>query len=158
MAEARKAHLREYETIFLVKPDLTDDGVDKIKDRLRTIVSREGGKVIRFTVLGKKKTLYPVAKQARAIYVHAQYLGGTAMVAEVERNLRNLDEVTRFLSVKIAEDVDPETRPVLEDVRMLGDVDERPPGAGSPAAPREGVGAAVDLEEEEPSEEIGGQP
>jgi small subunit ribosomal protein S6 len=161
MAEAGKAHLREYETIFLVKPDLTDDGVDKIKDRVRSIVSREGGRVIRFTVLGKKKTLYPVAKQARAIYVHAQYLGGTGMVAEVERNLRNLDEVTRFLSVKIADDVDPETRPVLEDVRMLGDVDERPPGAapGLPSAGlREGVGAAVDGDEEEPIEEIGGQP
>ena len=158
MPEASKAHLREYETIFLVKPDLTDDGVDKIKDRVRTIVSRDGGKLLRFTVMGKKKTLYPVAKQARAIYVHAHYLGGTAMVAEVERNLRNFDEVTRFLSVKIAEDVDPETRPVQEDIRMAGDVDERPPGAvaaaGGPGLP--GVAAAVvapDVEEEEPAEE-----
>ncbi len=158
MAETHKAHLREYETIFLVKPDLTDDGVDRIKDRVRTIVSRDGGKLLRFTVLGKKRTLYPVAKQARAIYVHAHYLGGTAMVAEVERNLRNFVEVTRFLSVKIAEDVDPETRPVLEDVRMAGDVDERPPGApGAPGAPvagaREGAAAAVVLDDEEPAEE-----
>ncbi len=152
MAETHKAHLREYETIFLVKPDLTDDGVDKIKDRVRTIVSRDGGKVLRFTVLGKKRTLYPVAKQARAIYVHAHYLGGTSMVAEVERNLRNFDEVTRFLSVKIADDVDPETRPVLEDVRMAGDVDERPPGApGVPAAAS--AAAVVGVDEEEPAEE-----
>jgi small subunit ribosomal protein S6 len=158
MAEPSKAHLREYETIFLVKPDLTDDGVDRIKDRVRTIVSRDGGKVLRFTVLGKKRTLYPVAKQARAIYVHAHYLGGTGMVAEVERNLRNFDEVTRFLSVKLAEDVDPETRAVLEDVRMVGDVDERAPGAavgpglpGVPAAPA--VPAALLADEEEPAEE-----
>jgi small subunit ribosomal protein S6 len=162
MAEPSKAHLREYETIFLVKPDLTDDGVDRIKDRVRTIVSRDGGKVLRFTVLGKKRTLYPVAKQARAIYVHAHYLGGTGMVAEVERNLRNFDEVTRFLSVKLAEDVDPETRPVLEDVRMAGDVDERTPGAavgpGLPGVPatsavREGVPAALLADDEEPAEE-----
>src|SRR5437762_2904368 len=55
MAEttAAKKRLREYETIFLVKPDLTDDNVDKIKDRLRGIVDREGGKVIRFTIWGK---------------------------------------------------------------------------------------------------------
>jgi len=160
MPEASKAHLhlREYETTFLVKPDLTDDGVDKIKDRVRTIVSREGGKVIQFTVMGKKKTLYPVAKQPRAIYVRAHYLGGTAMVAEVERNLRNFDEVTRFLSVKIAEDVDPETKPVLEDVRMAGDIDERPPGApvaaGVPGvvAPVAAVAPEV-VEEEEPAEE-----
>jgi hypothetical protein len=33
MAEQTAHHLREYETIFLVKPDLTDEGVDKLKDR-----------------------------------------------------------------------------------------------------------------------------
>jgi len=111
MAQTEKARLREYETIFLVKPDLTDDNVDKLKERVRGIVSREGGKVIRFTVWGKKKTMYPVAKQPRAIYVHSHYLGSSALVAEVERNLRNFDEVSRYLSVKLAEDVDPESKP-----------------------------------------------
>lgn len=130
MAETQAAvRLREYETIFLVKPELTDDNVDRIKERVRGIVSREGGKVIRFTVWGKKKTLYPIAKQPRAIYVHTHYLGNPKMVAEVERNLRNIDEVTRYLSVKLADEVDPESRPVLEDVKMAGDVEETRPGA-----------------------------
>jgi small subunit ribosomal protein S6 len=137
MAETQAAkRLREYETIFLVKPELTDDNVDRLKDRVRGIVSREGGKVIRFTVWGKKKTLYPVGKQPRAIYVHTHYLGDSKMVAEVERNLRNIDEVTRYLSVKIADEVDPESRPVLEDVKMAGDVEETRPGA----APEREVG------------------
>src|SRR6478752_9734223 len=130
MPETQAPHrVREYETIFLVKPDLTDDNVDKLKERVRGIVNREGGRVIRFTVWGKKKTMYPIAKQPRAIYVHTHYLGGSNLVAEVERNLRNLDEVTRYLSVKIADEVDPESRPVLEDVKMAGDVEETRPGA-----------------------------
>lgn len=152
MAETQAAvRLREYETIFLVKPELTDDNVDRIKERVRGIVSREGGKVIRFTVWGKKKTLYPVGKQPRAIYVHTHFLGNSKMVAEVERNLRNIDEVTRYLSVKIADEVDPESRPVLEDVKMAGDVDETRPGA---APEREGgfraevADEVVDPEEE----------
>ena len=139
MAEASAAAklLREYETIFLIKPDLTDDLVDKLKERVRGIVSREGGKVLRFTVWGKKRTAYPVAKQPRAIYVHAHYLGGNTLVAEVERNLRNLDEVTRYMSSRIAVDVDPESRPVLEDVKMAGDVDD-----GRQPAEREGGGGS----------------
>jgi len=159
MADTQAAkRLREYETIFLVKPDLTDDNVDKIKERVRGIVSRDGGRVIRFTVWGKKKTMYPIAKQPRAIYVHTHYLGGSALVAEVERNLRNLDEVTRYISVKIAEDVDPETKPTLEDVKMAGDVEEARPGAPE----REGAFRAATTEsadegpaemEEEPAEE-----
>ncbi|MBJ6761972.1 30S ribosomal protein S6 [Myxococcaceae bacterium JPH2] len=157
MAETQAAkRLREYETIFLVKPDLTDDNVDKIKERVRSIVTREGGKVIRFTVWGKKKTLFPVAKQPRAIYVHTSYLGDGKAVAEVERNLRNLDEVSRYISVKIADEVDPETRPVLEDVKLAGDVEETRPGAASDrdgsfrAEPVEESGA--ESEEESPEE------
>jgi small subunit ribosomal protein S6 len=127
MAETQASkHLREYETLFLVKPDLTDDTVDQLKNRVRGIVDREGGKMIRFTVWGKKKTMYPIAKQARAIYVHAHYLGGVKLVAEVERNLRNIDDVTRYLSTRLADDVDPETRETLEDVKLAGDVEERP--------------------------------
>ena len=88
--------LREYETVFLLKPDLTDDNVDKLKERVRTIVNREGGKLLRFTIWGKKKTMYPIAKQPRAVYVHASYLGPSGLVAEVERNLHNIDEVSRW--------------------------------------------------------------
>ncbi|AFE10256.1 30S ribosomal protein S6 [Corallococcus coralloides DSM 2259] len=136
MAETQAAkRLREYETIFLVKPDVTDDNVDKLKERVRGIVSREGGKVLRFTVWGKKKTLFPVAKQPRAIYVHTSFLGDGKLVAEIERNLRNIDDVTRYISVKIADEVDPESRPVLEDLKLAGDVEETRPGA---PAEREG--------------------
>ena len=128
MADTAK-HLREYETVFLVKPELTDDNVDKLKERVRGIIDREGGKALKFTIWGKKRTMYPIAKQPRAIYVHAHYLGRTSLVAEIERNLRNIDEVTRYLSVKINEDVDPETRQVQQDVKLAGDVDDNKPGA-----------------------------
>ena len=133
MTEAVKsaAKLREYETVFLVKPDLTDENVDKVKERVRAIVNRDGGKFIRFTIWGKKKTMYPVAKQPRAIYIHAHYLGGSLLVAEVERNLRNIDEVSRFMSKRLADDIDPETRPALEDMKLAGDVDDNKPFGGA---------------------------
>jgi small subunit ribosomal protein S6 len=151
MADTAKVRLREYETIFLLKPDLTDDNVDKIKDRVRGIVNREGGKHLRFTVWGKKKTQYPVAKQPRAIYVHSSFLGDSKLVAEIERNLRNLDEVSRYLSVKVAEDIDPETRPVLEDVKMAGDVEETRPGAAP--VEREGAFRPAPVDEATPDVE-----
>jgi small subunit ribosomal protein S6 len=143
MAEASKsaAFLREYETVFLVKPDLTDDNVEKVKEKVRAIVGREGGKFLRFTIWGKKKTMYPVAKQPRAIYLHAHYLGKSALVAEVERNLRNLDEVSRYLSKKLGEHVDPETRQPQEDLKLAGDVDDNKPFGG---AEREDFNADVD--------------
>jgi len=35
--------VREYETIYLMKPGTPDDQVDEVKERLRAVVSREGG-------------------------------------------------------------------------------------------------------------------
>jgi small subunit ribosomal protein S6 len=137
MAEAAPRTLREYETVFLVKPDLTDENVDKVKEKVRSIVNRDGGKFLRFTIWGKKKTMYPIAKQPRAIYIHAHYLGPSKLVAEVERNLHNFDEVTRYMSKRLADDVDPSTRTEQEDVKLAGDVDDNKPFGG---AERDGFG------------------
>jgi small subunit ribosomal protein S6 len=118
MAEAQKRLVREYETIYLMKSEVPDDQVDEIKERLRAVVTREGGKVIRFTNQGKRKTAFPVAKTPRALYMHCLYLGTPGIVAEFERNLKMIDTVAKFQSVKVADDVDFEARQVEADVKI----------------------------------------
>lgn len=120
--------LREYETIYLLKQDLTTEQIDRIKERVRGIVEREGGRVVKFTTWGKKKTAFLVGnKQARAVFVHVAYLGAGRTVAEVERNLRNLEEVLKFQTIKVSDAVLPETRPTEEDVVLEGDREEERP-------------------------------
>ena len=121
-----KIRLREYETLFLVKADLPDEGVERIKERIRAAVAKDGGKVIKFTNWGKKKTAFPVAKQPRAVYVHLDYLGNPGIVSEVERLLAIAEDVSKYISHHVADDVDPETRPVEPDAKLTGDADERP--------------------------------
>lgn len=123
--------LREYETVFLVKPDLTDDAMETVKSKVSAIIDRNGGKFLRYTLWGRKKTMYLIAKQPRANYILATYLGGSNMVAEVERNLRNFDEVTRYLSRRIADDIDPATRQREPDVKLADDVDDNKPLGGA---------------------------
>src|SRR5947207_15382283 len=110
--------LREYETIFLVRPDLAEDLVDKIVERMRGIVHRDGGKVIKVENWGEKKTADEVKKSFRAIFVRFLYLGDTRAVAEFERNLRMTDDVMKYQSVKIADDVDASSRAVEADVNL----------------------------------------
>ena len=126
--------LREYETIFLVRPDLAEDLVDKIVERMRGIVNREGGKVIKVENWGKKKTAYEVKNGFRAIYLRFDYLGSTKAVAEFERNLRMTDDVLKYQSVKLADDVDAAARPVEPDVKLPGDPEvPSHPGREEPA-------------------------
>src|SRR5574337_1998936 len=115
MAEAQKRLAREYETIYLLKPETPDEQVEEIKERLRGVVTREGGKVIRFTNQGKRKTAYTVAKQQKALFMHCLYLGKPGLVTELERNLKMIDAVTRFQSVRLADEVDFDARAVEAD-------------------------------------------
>ena len=132
--------LREYESIFLLRPDLADDLVDKIVERMRGIVHRDGGKVIKVENWGKKKTSYEVKKNFRAIFVRFLYLGETKAVAEFERNLRMTDDVMKYQSVKIADNIEASTRAVEADVKLPGDpeVPERTGGREEPAGFGEG--------------------
>jgi small subunit ribosomal protein S6 len=127
MAEAQKRLAREYETIYLLKAETPDDQVDEIKERLRAVVTREGGKVIKFTNQGKRKTAFPIAKNARAVYVHCLYLGNPGIVAELERNLKMIDIVQKFQSIRLAEGVDFEARQVEQDVKLTPVEDEQQP-------------------------------
>jgi len=127
MAEATKRLVREYETVYLLKADTPDDQVEEIKERLRGVVNREGGKVIRFTNQGKRKTAFPVAKNGRALFMQCLYVGKPGLVAEFERNLRMLDLVTKFQSIKVADDVDFDARQVEADVKIQPVEDEPKP-------------------------------
>jgi small subunit ribosomal protein S6 len=126
MAEAQKRLVREYETIYLLKAETPDDQADEIKERLRAVVARDGGKVIRFTNQGKRKTAFNVAKNARALYMHCLYLGDPGIVAEFERNLKMIDAVTKYQSLKLAEGIDPDARAVEQDVKLAPVEDEGP--------------------------------
>jgi small subunit ribosomal protein S6 len=136
-----KIRLREYETLFLVKADVSDEGVDRIKERIRAAVAKDGGKVLKFTNWGKKKTAFIVAKQPRAVYVHVDYLGNPGIVAEIERHLAIADDVSKYISNHIADDIDPDTRQVEPDAKLAGDAEERPrtdrePDAAAPVGER----------------------
>jgi len=135
MTQATKRLVREYETIYLLKAETPDDQVEEIKERLRGVVTRESGKVIRFTNQGKRKTAFPIGKNPKALYMHCLYVGAAGLVAEFERNLKMIDTVVKFQSVKLADEVDFDARQVEADVKIQPVEDET-----KPREEREGLG------------------
>jgi small subunit ribosomal protein S6 len=118
MTQATKRLVREYETIYLLKAETPDDQVEEIKERLRGVVTRQTGKVIRFTNQGKRKTAFPIGKNPKALYMHCLYVGAPGLVAEFERNLKMIDSVVKFQSVKVADEVDFDARQIEADVKI----------------------------------------
>lgn len=102
---------REYETIFIMRADTANEAVAQVNQRLRGIVEGMGGKVLKLDNWGKRKLAYEVRKQLKGIYLYWQYLAAPGVVQEIERNLRMLDHVLRYSTVKLDSDVDPSARP-----------------------------------------------
>ena len=74
------------------------------------VVARESGKLTTLENWGRRQLAYTVSKFRRGVYVYVRYLGGGALVAEVERNLRMLKEdVLKYQTVQVAQDVDLQT-------------------------------------------------
>ncbi|MFZ1866368.1 MAG: 30S ribosomal protein S6 [Polyangiales bacterium] len=98
---------REYETIYILRPDVEKAKAEQIIERLKEVISRLDGTLTKLDNWGKRKLAYPIEKKTRGIFVYLKYVGYNDLVAELERNLRLLDDVVRFQTVLLAEDIDP---------------------------------------------------
>lgn len=111
---------REYETIYILRPDVDNEKAEQIVARLKDVVSRLDGTLTKLDNWGKRRLAYPIQKNSRGIFVYLKYVGFNDLVAELERNLRLLDEVVRFQTVLLAEDIDPASVSVdPEDLQYL---------------------------------------
>ena len=102
---------REYETIYILRPNTPNEGVAEVNTRIKGVIESMGGKVIKVDNWGKRRLAYEVAKERKGIYLYWLYLANAGVVEEAERNLRMLDNVIRYLTVKVDENVVVEARP-----------------------------------------------
>jgi small subunit ribosomal protein S6 len=102
--------LREYETIYILRPDTQNDRVAEVNQRVRGIIETMGGVVLSVDNWGKRKLAYEIKKELKGIYLFWQYLGSPQVVTEFERNMRMLDPVIRYMTVLAGRDIDPATK------------------------------------------------
>ena len=108
-AEAHK-RAREYETIYILRPDVDPDGADKVAGRVAEVVARENGKLVKVETWGRRKLAYVVAKQRRGVYYYLKYLGGGARrAASSSATCACSDTVMKFQTVLLRDDVEVET-------------------------------------------------
>jgi small subunit ribosomal protein S6 len=99
---------RRYETVFILPSD-SDEGKKKdILGRLDGVVEKGGGIRIKREDWGVRRLAYPVKNQPKGHYFLLDFVGTAPIVAELERHMRMLEDVYRFLTVKTDDRVDLE--------------------------------------------------
>jgi small subunit ribosomal protein S6 len=95
---------RTYELMFIVRPDMTDEDLDKLISTLQSVVPTSGGNVVKVEKMGKRRLAYTVRRFHDGIYVLMVVEGGGAVIHELERRLRVTEPVIKFLTVRIDEE------------------------------------------------------
>ena len=95
---------RTYELMFIVRPDMTEEDLDKLISTLQSVVPPSGGNVVKVEKMGKRRLAYTVRRFHDGIYVLMVIEGGGAVIHELERRLRVTEPVIKFLTVRVDEE------------------------------------------------------
>ena len=135
---------RIYEVMFIVRPDMVDEDMDKLVSSIETQVTTAGGTVKSLEKMGKRRLAYWVGGFQDGFYMLLTVEGGGALVHEIERRLRVTEPVLKFITVRMDEEIKR-----MEKMKKLRDAKKRavpvqaaPAVAAPEAAPVEPVPAA----------------
>ncbi|MCP5068743.1 MAG: 30S ribosomal protein S6, partial [bacterium] len=160
--------MREYETTFIVQPEITDEGCTELLGRVDAVLEREGASRLLHDDQGKRRLAYEIRKFQKGRYVTTYFLDEGKAVAPLERVLRLDESVLRFLTVQRTDsvtDVDARKAQAAEEERIRAErareraereaEEERAREAAAAAAapPPQEASAAPEASEAAPSEE-----
>ena len=107
--------MREYETIYVVRPELDDKAAKDFILAKKDLIEKLGGKNLKVTAMGRRKLAWECKKETRGIFVHHHFLGQPGIVKDFDRALSIDDKVLIRHSVVLKHDVDPSLAKVEED-------------------------------------------
>ncbi len=110
-ARTEPGTLREYETVMILRPDLSDEAIASVNERIVGIIDKHGGKLLKVEAWGRRRLAYEIAKQAKGFYYYWRYLANNALLDDLNHTLRMSEQVLRHMVVKLDENVHPDARP-----------------------------------------------
>ncbi len=92
--------MKHYETLFVLKPTLTEEETKARFDFIKEVIEKNGGETVAFEDFGVRKLAYPIQKFERGHYFVIYFKSPANTVRELERIYRITEDVIRFLTIK----------------------------------------------------------
>jgi small subunit ribosomal protein S6 len=130
--------VRRYESVVILDPEMPDDDIRNFTEKYTELIKTNGGEIIKIEDWGFKRLAYLVKKKEKGRYILFDFVGLPALITELERQFKISEEVLKFLSVKLDEDVDLEAFKAAEEEKAAAEAARRAPSepaAVEPEAP-----------------------
>jgi small subunit ribosomal protein S6 len=95
--------VRDYELMYIVRPDLTEEQLNSVSERIDALIGRLGGEVTEKNVWGKRRLAYPINRHEEGYYIVEQLRLAPGRTQELENQLRISDDVIRHILVRPGE-------------------------------------------------------
>ena len=130
---------RSYEVMFIVRPDLLEEDMDKLVSTLQNHASSAGATVQNTEKMGKRRLAYDVKKFQDGQYVLFTLTADGTAIHELERRLRVAEPVLKFITVR----TDEEQQRLEKIKKIRASRVKRPPAEAAAAAESEGAPATA---------------
>lgn len=88
-----------YEMMYIAKPELDDEALQALEDKLTGVITASGGAVDGIEKMGKKRFAYEINDIREGHYALLVFKGPAELPAELDRVVRLTDEIVRHLIV-----------------------------------------------------------
>lgn len=95
---------RQYELVYIVPPETTEDQVTDLHGQIEAVVSRMGGQIEKTENWGRRKLAYEIGPHKEGVYGLEVINGSGELMKELDRRLRVLDLVVRHMVVRVDEE------------------------------------------------------
>ncbi len=90
-----------YETLYITQPEMAEADAEALGKSFEELVETGEGTLMKSVAWGKRKLAYLVKKHQEGLYFYMQFDAAPDVVAELERRMRNHEEVLKYLSVRL---------------------------------------------------------
>jgi small subunit ribosomal protein S6 len=90
-----------YEIGFIITPDASEEEVKKIVESISSTIKKAKGVIESIDEWGRKKMAYPIKKNLEGNYVFIQTEVDGAVIADLERRLKQIEKVLRFITLRL---------------------------------------------------------
>lgn len=91
--------MRDYEIMYIIKPELDEEAVQAVVDRFNTLIADNGGEVVTADKWGKRKLAYEIKDYRDGIYILVNFKGEAGTARELDRVLKITDDILRFMII-----------------------------------------------------------
>ncbi len=95
--------MRNYELAFIVRPDLEEEALAEIREKISGLITSRGGQVTAVDLWGRRRLAYPIADQLEGQYIIMRFELDPLHLPDLERMMKLDSRIIRRLLIRTDE-------------------------------------------------------